>query len=336
MINMALVGTGFIGKVHAESIKRLPNAKLTAVVSGSGEKGAAFAKEYGAKVYPNLEALFAEGDADAVDICAPTCLHADMAIAAASAGKHVLCEKPIALTLADADRMIKAVAKYKVKAMVGHTMRFWPEYVKAKEIIESGELGKPLNAFCERLAATPDWHKGGWGFDERKSGGASVDLHIHDLDYLIWLFGTPRSVSALGVYDKNLGGVYHINSCIEFACGTSASVIGGWGFSSTFPFTMSFRIFCEKGTVEWLFRAGKNIEERSRKAKLTVYKKDGTTSEPSVGDDDAYFLECKYFVDCIEGGKDIEIATLADARKALNLALAATESVKKKKMTAVR
>ena len=225
MMRIALVGTGFIAKVHAASIRNLPNARLTAVVSASGEKGSKFAEEFGAKLYPSLDSLFESGEVDAVDICTPTYLHADMVVAAAAARKHILCEKPIALSLKDADRMIRAVEQNRVKAMVGHTLRFWPEYVATKEILDSGELGKPLSASCERLAAMPDWHKGGWGFDARKSGGASVDLHIHDLDYLIWIFGNPRSVHALGVWDEKLGGFYHISSCIEFAGGTSATAM---------------------------------------------------------------------------------------------------------------
>jgi len=336
MIKVALVGTGFIAKVHAASIRSLPNARLSAVVSSSGEKGARFAEEFGARLYPNLDSLFARGEVDAVDICAPTCLHADMVIAAAVAGKHILCEKPIALSLGEADRMIRDVEKSRVKAMIGHTIRFWPEYVRTKELIDSGELGKPLSASCERLAAMPDWHKGGWAFDASKSGGASIDLYINDLDYLIWIFGEPRSVHAHGVHDAKLGGFYHISSSIEFAAGSSAAAaIGGWGFTGSFPFTAGFRILCEKGAVEWTMRAGKNIEERSQKP-VTVYRQDGTTGELKVSGEDAYALECKYFVDCLEKGRSIESATLKDARKALVLALAATESARKKKTVVIR
>jgi predicted dehydrogenase len=336
VIRIALVGTGFIAKVHAASIRSLPNARLTAVVSSSAEKGLNFAREFGAKLYPSLGSVLAGGDVDAVDICTPTYLHADMVVAAAAAGKHILCEKPIALSLTDADRMIKAVEKNGVKAMSGHALRFWPEYVKTKEILDSGELGKPLSASCERLAATPDWHKGGWGFDVKKGGGASVDLHIHDLDYLIWIFGNPRSVHSLGVHDEKLGGTYHISSCVEFDGGKYATAVGGWGFTASFPFTAAFRILCEKGSVEWMFRAGKNIEERSQKAMVAVYRQDGTTRELSVSGEDAYYLECKYFVDGLEKGQDIAIATLTDARKALALALAATESANRKETVFIR
>ncbi len=254
-----------------------------------------------------------------------------MVLRCAEAGKHILCEKPLALTLRDVDKMIKAVRAHKVKAMAGHTLRFWPEYIKAKEIVDSGELGKPLHAFCQRLASTPDWHKNNWDFSEDKGGGASVDLHIHDLDYLIWLFGQPKLVSAAGVYKPDLGGVSHIGTNIVFQNGVTGFAEGGWTFKGAFPFTMALRILCEKGTIDWILRAGKNIEERSQKMSLRIYKEDGSVEEPEVEEEDPYFLECKYFIDCIDGDKPIENATFEDGRNALELALAATKAAKEQK-----
>jgi predicted dehydrogenase len=331
MVKVAVIGTGFIGEVHAKSYKQIENCSIAAIVSTTEEKGKRFAADFGALYFASLDDLIADGEVDCVDICTPTYLHADTAVAAAQAGKHILCEKPLALSLNDADRIMRAVRENNVRAMTGHTIRFWPEYAKAKEIIESGELGKPLHAFCERLAATPDWHKNSWVFNEELSGGAALDLHIHDLDYLIWLFGKPKLVSAEGVYNEKLGGVAHITTNIEFENGVSGFAEGGWAFSGTFPFTMVLRILCEKGTVEWTFRAGKNIEERSKKTNLIVYKDDGSILEPDVEEEDAYYRQCKYFIDCLDNDRPVENATLEDGRNALTLALAATKAAKKGK-----
>lgn len=331
MVKVAVIGAGFIGDVHANSIHRLENAEVSAVVSSREKEGKEFADKFGAKHFISLEQLLREGEADCVDICTPTFVHPEMVQMSAEAGKHILCEKPLALSLKDTDRMIKAVRGNKVKAMAGHTLRFWPEYIKAKQIVDSGDLGKPLHAFCERLAATPDWHKNSWGFQEQKGGGASVDLHIHDLDYLIWLFGQPKTVSAAGVYKPELGGVSHIGTNIVFQNGVTGFAEGGWTFKGSFPFTMALRILCEKGTIEWILRAGKNIEERSQKMKLIVYKEDGSIEEPEVEEEDPYYLECKYFVDCIDNDIPIENATFEDGRNALELALAATKSAKEQK-----
>lgn len=331
MVKVAIVGAGFIGEVHANSMHKLENAKVAAVVSSREKEGAEFAEKFGARRYSTLEELLEQGDVDCVDICTPTFLHAAMTEKAAEAGKHILCEKPLALSIGDVDKMIKVVRKNNVKAMAGHTLRFWPEYVKAKEIIDSGELGKPLHVFCERLAATPDWHKGSWGFNEARGGGASVDLHIHDLDYLIWLFGQPKMVNAVGVQKPELGGISHIGTNIVFRNGVTGFAEGGWTFKGAFPFTMVLRILCEKGTIDWMLRAGKNIEERGQKNKLTVYKDDGSVEEPAVAEEDPYFLQCKYFIDCIDKDAPIENATFEDGRNALELALAATKSAKDQK-----
>lgn len=331
MVRVALAGTGFIGEVHANSYANIENAELAAIISTTEEKGRNFAGKFGARYYPNLRELLQNEKIDCVDICTPTAFHTQMAVEAAESGLDILCEKPIALTLGDTDRMINAVEKANVKAMAAHTMRFWPEYVKAKEIVDSGVLGEPLHAFCTRLAATPDWHKDSWGFNEKLGGGASVDLHIHDLDYLIWLFGKPKLVNAVGVRNDSLGGISHITTNVSFESGKSALAEGGWAFSSSFPFTMGLRILCERGTVEWTFRAGKNIEERSQKAGLLVYRDDGSVEEPDVPEADGYYLECKYFIDCIDNGREITNATLQDGRNALELALAATESAKANK-----
>jgi len=330
MIKVAIVGAGFIGEVHANSYKQIENADVVAVVDKVEKKGKKLAEKIGASFYVDLDGLFKNEDVDSIDICTPTFLHADMAVRAADAGKNVFCEKPLALSLEEADRIIEAVKKNNVKAMVGHVMRFWPEYVKAKEIVDSGQLGEPLHAFCERLAVTPDWQEGNWGFNEKYSGGASVDLHIHDLDYLVWLFGKPTLVKAQGVDDKKLGGLVHIATNIEFENGKSALAEGGWAFKGSFPFTMILRILCEKGTIEWVFRAGKNIEERAQKASLTVYENNGLIYTLEVDQADAYLLECKYFIDCIDNNRSIEMATFEDGRIALELALAATKSAKEK------
>jgi len=316
MIKVAIVGAGFIGETHANSYRQIDNADIVAIVDNVEKKGKKFAKKFGAAFYANLDDLIKSENVDSIDICTPTFLHTEMAIKAANAGKNIFCEKPLALSLEDADRIIEAAKKNNVKAMVGHVIRFWPEYAKAKEIVDSGQLGEPLHAFCERLAVTPDWHEGNWGYD---------------LDYLIWLFGKPSLVKAQGVYNEKLGGLVHIATNIEFENGKSGLAEGGWGFSGSFPFTMVLRILCEKGSIEWIFRAGKNIEERSQKANLTVYKSDGSIDEPKVEQEDGYLLECKYFIDCLENNKDIEIATLEDGRNALELALTATKSAKEGK-----
>lgn len=333
MVNIAIVGAGFIGKIHSDSYKQIDEADVVAVVDKVEEKGKELAKENNAKYYSNIEECLKKEDIDNVDVCVPTFLHLDIVKKAAKAKKNIFCEKPIALSLAEADEMIRIVEDNNVKAMVGHVIRFWPEYVKTKEIIEKEELGNPFFGFCERLAVLPDWHQDDWGLNEKYSGGAAIDLHIHDLDYLQWIFGEPKIVKAQGVYNpENIkkGGLVHVATNIEFKNGVSGLAEAGWAFKGSFPFTMILRILCKNGTIEWVFRAGKNIEERAKGAKLTVYKEDGSIDEMDVDKTDAYLLECRYFIDCIANNKEIKKATLKDGKSALKLALAAVESSKNK------
>jgi predicted dehydrogenase len=334
MVNIAIVGAGFIGKVHADAYRQLQNAKLVAVVDNVREKGLQMAREHGAEYYENLDQCLQEvKEIDNVDICAPTFLHQPLTALAAENGKNVFCEKPMALSLDEADQMIEVIEKNKVQGMIGHVLRFWPEYIKARQLVQSGNLGQPLHAYCERLAVLPDWHQGDWGLNEKYSGGAAVDLHIHDLDFLIWLLGKPEVVMAQGVYNPDnikQGGMVHIATNIQFANGVAALAEGGWAFKGAFPFTMIFRILCTEGTIEWILRAGKNIEKRDQASKVTVYRPDGSIEELDVDSTDAYLLECQYFVDRTHNGKPIEEATFQDGKAALQLALAAVDSVKQK------
>jgi predicted dehydrogenase len=331
MVKIAIIGAGFIGEVHANCYLRIANAHIVGIVDKVKEKGIRLADKLQTKYFSDIDYLLNNENVDAIDICTPTFLHADMAIKAANAKKNVFCEKPIALTIKDADEMIRIINKNKVKGMVGHVLRFWPEYIKVKEIIESKSLGKPLHAFCERLAVMPDWHEGEWGFNEKYSGGAAIDFHIHDLDYLIWLFGKPKLVNSQGVHNPKLGGFTHIATNIEFENGEVGLAECGWNFVGNFPFTMVLRVLCENGVIDWIFRAGKNVEERLHKSDLTIYKRNGSIQTIEVEQKDAFLAECEYFINCIDKNIPIENSTMEDGKKALELAIIATESAKQKK-----
>ena len=332
MVRVGIIGAGFMGETHAGAIKKIEYADIVAIVDKVEVKGKKFAEKFNTNYYSNLDDLLDNEDLDCVHVCVPTFMHTDIAKKAASAGKHILCEKPVALSLKEADEMIEAVKANKVKFMVGHVLRFWPEYVKAKELVDSGKIGKPLYVFCERLAVSPDWFEENWGLNEEKSGGVPIDLVVHDLDYLNWIFGKPSIVKAQGVYNPSLGGMVHIASTVEFVNGGSGVAEGGWGFMGDFPFTMVLRILCEKGVIDWIFRAGKNIEERAQQTDIMVYESDGKSYKLEVEDTDAYYIECKYFIDCINDNKLIEKETFNDGRAALELALASRESARENKV----
>lgn len=326
MIKAAIVGAGWAGNIHANILaNELDGSEVVAVIDKNEAKAKEFSKKYNAKVYRDFNEMLEKEELDLVVISTTTPFHADFAIKAAAAKKIVFCEKPMSFTLKEADRLIQAVTKNKVKCMIGHVLRFWPEYVKVKQIVESGILGKPLHGVSERLLSIPQWPDDDWYRKEELGGGAALDVQIHDIDYLSWIFGKAKMVKAHGVYDKDFGGWAHIATTIEYERGTSGFVQGSIRFQKAFPFTMLLRILCEKGTVEWIFRAGAHLEERGKKIPIVIYKQDGT-EEVEVEQVDPYLQEWKYFIKCIEEDTEVENATVEHGRDALEVSLASIRS----------
>ena len=327
MVKVGIVGAGYIGCIHGRVLHRyVHNARVVGVTDAVSQKAEQLAEELGASAYPDLLTLLSSAAVDAVAICTPTATHAPYLTLAAEQGKHVFCEKPLAYSVEEADQMAEAVKKNGVSAMSGHVLRFWPVYVRAKEIVDSGELGKPLHGYCERLLALPDWQEGGWHLHQKQGCAAALDVQIHDLDYLAWLFGKPLKIRSSGLYDTGRGGWMHMNSRVEFEKGQVGLVQAGWGFPASYPFTMTIRILCERGTVEWNFKAGKLLETRDREAPLVVYKNGDAYIIDDIDQSDPFLLQWRYFIDCLDQNKDIERATLKEGRTALKLALGSIHS----------
>src|SRR5690606_24531074 len=142
ILKVAIVGCGFMGRMHANVYGALGTAELAAVVDHRPEKLAAFAEQFGVPAFSTMSELFTKETIDAVDVCLPTFLHKEATIEAARAGKHVLCEKPMALSLEDADAMIAACEDAQVRLMIAHCIRFWPEYALLKKVIDDRRLGE--------------------------------------------------------------------------------------------------------------------------------------------------------------------------------------------------
>ncbi len=151
MLRVAVLGGGFMGGQHARAYAKLPNVKVAGIASRGSERARALAAELGAAHVPDPYRLVEDPDVDAVDVCLPSDRHEEMAVAALRAGKHVLVEKPLALSLDSADRIIAAWRASGRKLMVGQVLRFWPEYVALQRIATSGRLGAAARR--ERLPA---------------------------------------------------------------------------------------------------------------------------------------------------------------------------------------
>jgi predicted dehydrogenase len=243
-----------------------------------------------------LDELLAQ-DLDCVDICTPTYLHADMTVKALEAGKDVICEKPMALCPADCQRMIDAAQANGRKLFIAQCIRFWPAYEKLAEMVHSGALGKLTSVKFTRVSPTPTWSQDGWLMDVSLSGGALTDLHIHDVDFIISLFGKPSALSSQGANRVSCGDpVDHVVTQYfygDFVCVAE----GGWGFPGTWPFEMSFQVLGEKGALEF---------STAKDPGLVFYPAEGEPSQPEVSGDTGYQREFAYFMECLEAGKQPE------------------------------
>src|SRR5262249_56557112 len=220
---------------------------------------------------------------DAVDICLPTHLHLPVALAALRAGKHVIVEKPMALTGEECDEMLAAARQAGCVLMVAQVVRFWPDYMAASDLFCSGALGGLRSAIFHRKCAAPTWSK--WLHDAAKSGGGVFDLLIHDVDYCHRLFGPPRSVAAVGPEDMPRG-IDCVLAHLEYPHNAPVILSGGWHHPRSYPFSMDLTIVADGGTLDY----------HSSIRPLTLYRADGTEEKPQLVNADAYEAELRYFL----------------------------------------
>jgi predicted dehydrogenase len=329
MIKVAIIGAGFMGRMHAEVYRNLSKANLIAIADSDLEKAQLLADKHKANAYSSLEELTNQEDIDAVDICLPTFLHKECVIKAARLGKDILCEKPIALTLEDAEEMLQVAKKARVKLMIAQVIRFWQEYVILKKIYQTGEFGRLLSITLTRLASTPTYAWDNWLTDVKRSGGALLDLHIHDTDYLLYLLGKPVCLASR-VSTGRLK-YAHVFTTFIFPDKVIAFTEGGWDMPDNFPFTMAYTALFEKGAVEFnsgnektlaIYRPGKEIEYPTVKPELKAKANGGG----NIADLGGYFSEIKYFIDCLKNNEEPGQASAQSARDSLEIVLSEMKS----------
>ena len=193
---VGLVGCGVIAPTHAEAIKRLDNAKLVAVCDLNEEAATACAAEHGAEAYTDLDEMLARDDLHVCNILTPSGLHAKLGVQCADAGKHVICTKPIDITLENIDRLIEAGERNNVKISATHQNRGYPIYEKIRDAIDEGRLGRLLygNAFVPWFRSDEYYSKGWQGTKALDGGGALINQSIHYIDLLIWFMGKVERI----------------------------------------------------------------------------------------------------------------------------------------------
>lgn len=310
---------GFMGATHLRAFQQIAGAQVAAicstderVLSGDLTHVGGNLGQVGAKYdfssmrkWKQWQDLAADPELDAIDICLPTDLHEVVAEAAMGAGKHVYCEKPMALSVAGCQRMIEQARRNRRILMIGQVLRFWPEYLALKQFVKEAPHGQLHHARFVRSCGLPDWSK--WLPVEERSGGAVMDLLIHDIDQALMLFGMPGRVEA-----RSLDGGDNISATLSYGQGLHVQIEGGW-FAPGTPFSMNFQASTERASLE-LTPDGLFLNEGRGRLEITVPK------------NDAYHEEAAYFVKCCETGLEPELCLPQHSAKAVELAVLLKES----------
>jgi len=321
-----LVGCGFMGGMHAQIYNSLEGVELAAAVDDRIDASREKLDKLGceAPVFATLEEALEKTEADFVDVCLPTYLHEEYALEALEAGKALFCEKPLALNLEQADRILALAEEKNAFAQVGHCIRFWPEYQRLMEYHSNGEGGKLLSLSLVRRGGRPSYGIGNWLNDESLSGGAALDLHIHDTDFVLALLGQPKSIDSKVTRDYS--GPVHVYSLFDYGSVVVSSE-GGWNYPEKWGFQMAFQAVYEKAVLDYDSSNGKGLmlcEGDQDPRPLEIAKPDAGESkigEGNVSDLGGYYNQLKYFTDCLRNNEAPRIATLEDARASLALTL---------------
>lgn len=319
MLKVGIVGAGTMGRTHAAAYTKLPNAQLMGFYDADQAFAGRVAPQFGAKVFESYEALLQQ--VDMVDICTPTPTHLELVLKAASAGKHILCEKPLGRTLEQCEQMIEATSKAGVTLMPAQVLRFFPEFKQARDLVLAGAVGKPAAIRTRRGGPYPravnDWYA-----DFEQSGGPILDMVIHDFDWLRWTFGEVERVFAKALTFKKLDHIDYALITLRLKSGAIAHVEANWADPGGFK--VDFEIAGDAGMIAFDSRFA---------MPLTVAKQDagggggGVAVPESPLAEDPYTLEIQHFVDSVLAGQKPSISA-EDGMKAVEIALAAIESAR--------
>ena len=332
-MKIGIVGAGSMGRVHLpawDSLKSIGAEPVGIIANRIDSTASDLAKQYGLRLYDHYEGLLA--DVDVVDLCVPTDIHAAMTIQAAQAGKHIICEKPIALSVQDGRAMIDACNHAGVRLFIAMVLRFVPQYSAAQQVVSSGEIGDVCVMRLTRAAYQPRKATDNWFMDEQRSGGMVVDLMIHDFDYARWLGGNVTRVFAKSVRTTrpDAPGDYALVT-LRFADGAIAHIEGGWAYPAGI-FRTSLDIAGREGVLEWSSDTTDTLHTHLANAPAQVAADVGL---PASGAAESPFLtELRHFYQALVNNQPSNVTAL-DGLAALQIALAVRESLQTGRSVAV-
>ncbi len=329
-LRIGLVGAGGIGAHHAARYSEVENAQLTAVVDIDTERANALAKEYGIEnVYASVDEAVASGTFDAVDICLPTWLHADAAVAAAKAGKHVLCEKPMATTLEEGDQMIQAARQAGVVLMIAQCRRYDNFWGAVRDALADGAIGGPV---VWRDVSGSNGPGPAWFYDRHKGLGPLVDGAIHNYDFARTMFGEATSVYATGRSFKDVTAVDTGIAVIRFERGDELQLTWSWGLPKGVRANGGHDILGPKGVLFFAPPAFVKAPECPEGHRQVVAVREGGEVVPyQYKVNDMYREEIQAFVDSVAGKREA-YPDGEDAKRSLAIGMAVLESAESGKL----
>ena len=310
MLKVGLVGVGGISGAHIPAWEEMADAELVALCDIRPERMEKFSDKH---CYTDFDEMLANEEFDIIDICLPTYLHADFAVKAMKKGINVITEKPISLKEEDIDRVYKTAEKNNVKFMVAQVLRFWPEYELLKEIYETKKYGKLLSGTMTRLGCYPKWSWDGWMMDEKRSGFVPFDLHIHDLDFMVYAFGMPKVAHQFRSKLPDQDFISISYNFGDFQINSEAS----W-YATCYPFTAEFRFQFEDAVVA--NENGKMLIHLRDDQRIDLSEAaEGDTGDINLPKSDAYANEIRYFADCVINNTPVEKVQPEELRCVLNI-----------------
>ncbi len=343
MINVGISGIGFMGWIHYLAYQKTPGAQITAICTRNEVKRSgdwtSIQGNFGPpgeqvdvsnwSCYSDIDDLLDDEAIDLIDICLPPDLHADIAKRALQAGKHVLIEKPMALTAQDCEEIVAVAKENRRQALVAHVLPFFPEYTYLRNAVSSGEYGKLLGGHFNRVISDPLWlGKDFW--DESKVGGPLIDLHVHDAHLIRYLFGMPTSVNTRGRFRGD--SVEYCSTIFDFedsdlVVTASSGVMNQQGR----PFMHNFEAHFEKATMQFSFATLADDPEASP---FKVFDEEGNVLRPDLGSGDpvdSFVMEIQEAVSAIESGQPSSLLGGELARDAITLCHKQAESARTQK-----
>jgi len=342
MINVGVIGLGYMAATHLKALKSVTGAKVTALCNPSGKHldgdfssvaGNMPGQEVlrwdmtGVQTHRDPKAFLSDPNLHLVDICAPTHAHYDLVIAALEAGKHVLCEKPLARTSAQAREMVDVARRNNRLLMPAMCLRFFPTWNWLKQAIDQKRYGKVQSAHFRRVAQPPGWGQSSF-LDGQKSGGALLDLHIHDVDFVQYCFGRPRSVFSTG-FSKVSGAIDHVLTQYQYdmLAGPQVSAEGSWAMTPGFGFNMAYTVIFEKATADY------DLSRGPQALKLFEVGREPQVLNPEGPD--GYAGEIQHIVDCIRENQPLSRVTAEEGIVALEICEAEEKSVSSRQIQAI-